>query len=95
MAIWDNRSTQHYAVNDYGDVHRVVKRVTVAGAVPVGIDGRPSIPFAATPAPLARSEPFEVFGWRALPEARPRPVVTGPREANPGGTGWRRLILPD
>jgi alpha-ketoglutarate-dependent taurine dioxygenase len=44
VAMWDNRSTQHYAVNDYGDIHRVVKRVTVAGAVPVGIDGRPSIP---------------------------------------------------
>ena len=43
VAMWDNRSTQHYAVNDYGDIHRVVKRVTVAGAVPVGIDGRPSI----------------------------------------------------
>ena len=42
VAMWDNRSTQHYAVNDYGDIHRVVKRVTVAGAVPVGIDGRPS-----------------------------------------------------
>ncbi len=43
VAMWDNRSTQHYAVNDYGDIHRVVKRVTVAGAVPVGIDGRPSV----------------------------------------------------
>lgn len=43
VAMWDNRSTQHYAVNDYGDIHRLVKRVTVAGAVPVGIDGRPSV----------------------------------------------------
>jgi alpha-ketoglutarate-dependent sulfate ester dioxygenase len=43
VAMWDNRSTQHYAVNDYGDIHRVVKRVTVAGAVPVGIDGCPSV----------------------------------------------------
>ena len=44
LAMWDNRSTQHYAVNDYGGTHRVVKRVTVAGAVPVGVDGRPSVP---------------------------------------------------
>lgn len=44
VAMWDNRATQHYAVNDYGSTHRVVKRVTVAGAVPLGIDGRPSVP---------------------------------------------------
>jgi taurine dioxygenase len=29
-------------VNDYGDAPRTVQRVTVAGAIPVGIDGRPS-----------------------------------------------------
>ena len=39
VAIWDNRATQHYAVNDYGDAHRVVQRVTVAGVRPVGLDG--------------------------------------------------------
>lgn len=43
VAMWDNRATQHYAVNDYGNIHRVVKRVTIAGPVPVGIDGRPSV----------------------------------------------------
>jgi alpha-ketoglutarate-dependent sulfate ester dioxygenase len=43
LAMWDNRATQHYAVNDYGNIHRLVKRVTIAGPVPVGIDGRPSI----------------------------------------------------
>lgn len=40
VVIWDNRATQHYAVNDYGDQHRVVRRVTVAGPVPVGVDGK-------------------------------------------------------
>lgn len=43
VAIWDNRATQHYAINDYGDQHRVVRRVTVAGDVPVSVDGRPSV----------------------------------------------------
>jgi len=43
VAIWDNRATQHYAINDYGDARRVVRRATVHGDVPVGIDGRRSI----------------------------------------------------
>ncbi|MBP3962623.1 TauD/TfdA dioxygenase family protein [Paenibacillus lignilyticus] len=43
VVIWDNRATQHYAVNDYGDQHRVVRRVTVDGDVPVSIDGRKSV----------------------------------------------------
>jgi len=42
VAIWDNRATQHYAVDDYGDQHRVMRRVTLAGDIPVGLDGRSS-----------------------------------------------------
>ncbi len=44
LAIWDNRATQHYAIFDYGTAHRRGERVTVAGPVPVGVDGRPSVP---------------------------------------------------
>jgi alpha-ketoglutarate-dependent taurine dioxygenase len=47
VAIWDNRATQHYAVADYADAHRVVRRATVHGDVPVGIDGRRSRSVAA------------------------------------------------
>ena len=43
LAIWDNRATQHIAVYDYGAAHRRAERVTVAGPVPVGVDGRPSV----------------------------------------------------
>jgi alpha-ketoglutarate-dependent sulfate ester dioxygenase len=43
LAIWDNRATQHYAISDYGAEHRRGERVTVAGPVPVGVDGRPSV----------------------------------------------------
>lgn len=42
VAIWDNRATQHRAINDYGDQHRIVRRVTLEGDIPVGVDGRPS-----------------------------------------------------
>ena len=43
VVIWDNRATQHYAVNDYGDQHRIVRRATIDGDVPVSIDGRSSV----------------------------------------------------
>jgi taurine dioxygenase len=33
IGIWDNRSTQHYAVGDYWPVERVLERVTVSGDV--------------------------------------------------------------
>ena len=43
VAMWDNRATQHYAVADFGQQRREVRRVTVAGDVPVSIDGRRSV----------------------------------------------------
>ena len=42
VAIWDNRATQHYAVADFDQQRREVRRITVAGDVPVSIDGRRS-----------------------------------------------------
>lgn len=42
VAIWDNRSTQHRAVADFGKQRRLLRRATIAGQVPVGVDGRPS-----------------------------------------------------
>ncbi len=42
VAIWDNRATQHRAINDYGDALRVATRVTIEGDIPVGVDGQPS-----------------------------------------------------
>ncbi|WP_405014257.1 TauD/TfdA dioxygenase family protein [Kitasatospora sp. NBC_01539] len=42
VAIWDNRATQHYAVADYGDQPRLVRRITLDGDLPVGTDGVPS-----------------------------------------------------
>ncbi|HEY8526384.1 MAG TPA: TauD/TfdA family dioxygenase [Acidimicrobiales bacterium] len=34
VAFWDNRSTLHYAAQDYGGAHRVMHRVTLRGSRP-------------------------------------------------------------
>ena len=34
LAIWDNRSVQHYAIDDYADFERVMYRVTLEGEKP-------------------------------------------------------------
>lgn len=42
VAFWDNRATQHRAVADFGLQRRTLRRATVHGEVPVGVDGRTS-----------------------------------------------------
>jgi taurine dioxygenase len=42
LAIWDNRATQHYAVSDYDDQYRRLNRVTLAGDIPVDVNGERS-----------------------------------------------------
>lgn len=42
VAIWDNRATQHYAVADYDEQYRRLERITLAGDIPVGVDGTSS-----------------------------------------------------
>ena len=44
LAIWDNRATQHYGVADFGDQKRLLHRITLAGDVPVSVDGVRSTP---------------------------------------------------
>lgn len=43
VAIWDNRATQHYGVDDSDAHDRKLRRVTIDGDVPVGVDGRESV----------------------------------------------------
>jgi taurine dioxygenase len=42
LVLFDNRITQHYAVDNYDGLPRRLNRVTVAGDVPVGIEGKES-----------------------------------------------------
>lgn len=42
VAVWDNRATQHRAVADFGTQHRHLRRATIAGTVPVSLDGQRS-----------------------------------------------------
>lgn len=42
LVLFDNRITQHYAIDNYDDQPRRLNRVTVAGDVPVGTDGTSS-----------------------------------------------------
>jgi taurine dioxygenase len=58
LVLFDNRITQHYAPDNYDRQPRRLNRVTVAGDVPAGIDGRNSHSLAGdashyTAAPLA------------------------------------------
>lgn len=42
VAIWDNQATQHRAVADFGLQRRTLRRATIAGDIPLAIDGRTS-----------------------------------------------------
>ncbi|MFN8023771.1 MAG: TauD/TfdA family dioxygenase [Acidimicrobiales bacterium] len=42
VLVWDNRTTAHYATDDYGTKERKMRRVTVRGTTPVGPNGTES-----------------------------------------------------
>jgi alkyl sulfatase len=42
IAMWDNRATQHYAIDDYADLPRKMHRVTVSGGLTVSVTGEHS-----------------------------------------------------
>jgi taurine dioxygenase len=42
LVLFDNRITQHYAPDNYDGQQRKLNRVTIAGDIPVGVDGKQS-----------------------------------------------------
>lgn len=42
LAVWDNQATQHYAIANYDNLPRRLHRITLAGEIPVSVDGRQS-----------------------------------------------------
>ena len=42
LVIWDNRATQHYGIADFGNQKRQLHRITLAGDVPVDVNGQQS-----------------------------------------------------
>jgi taurine dioxygenase len=44
VAIWDNRASLHYGVNDFPGQARTMRRISLKGVPPRGLDGRTSYP---------------------------------------------------
>jgi alpha-ketoglutarate-dependent taurine dioxygenase len=57
VAMWDNAATQHCAINEYGDLKRVVCRSTIRAEVPVSVDGRTSVTKCKTTKQSAAAQP--------------------------------------
>lgn len=49
VAMWDNRATQHRAIDDYDDQPRLMHRITLMGDVPVNVRGERSRVVSGTP----------------------------------------------
>jgi taurine dioxygenase len=63
VVLWDNRATQHIAVDDYGNARRIVRRTTVHGDIPVSVNGESSRAIKPTPqsrAPLTEADKLEL-----------------------------------
>lgn len=52
VAIWDNRATQHRAVDDYDDQYRLMHRITLMGDLPVDVYGQRSRVVSGAPLAL-------------------------------------------
>ena len=85
VAMWDNRATQHYAVADFDTQPREMRRITVAGDVPVSIDGRRSIVRSRQRRPLLLDRP---------PDHLERTGPIGSTTPHPRDEGGASSVLP-
>lgn len=89
VALWDNRATQHYGVDDSDDHERTLRRATIDGDAPAGVDCRRSVLLSPRrcPSPGTASPPAP----RRTELSRARDPSTGPMRLPHGpvarGTG--------
>src|SRR5262249_16004645 len=99
IAFWDNRSTQHYAVNDYVE-ERYMERVTVTGDRPVG----PIPPYNNPPPTITPHPPPTTTTTRqilrppllpdAAPIARPTTAIGITNQLSQPSSGMKAIATP-
>lgn len=99
LVLMDNRITQHYASDDYGDLPRELHRVTVAGTPRSACTGRPAICWKAMTRGTTRPHPGQPGHLHGTAETQ-RSAAGGEREISTGRashtapTSWTRPTCP-
>ncbi|QTF71729.1 TauD/TfdA dioxygenase family protein [Arthrobacter woluwensis] len=79
VVLFDNRITQHYAPDNYDSQPRRLNRVTIAGDIPVGVDGTVSQSLQGDSSVYSVIAPVD-GGRGSVPATSGAPVTPGGRE---------------